>query len=218
MAPAPAPSARPPRPPHNPSLPPQLGLCLLTPSRGACPARTPGPATPPRRPGEPPPPGSGKSPPPRRKPSRWEGCKPQVLCLPQGADSTQNHSRDGVKEACAPAVMTQHTRAPGSGPAAGATAERPGAVWTRLQRGLHTPLSPPSSAAQDKACASDLGLMAHCAPQPAHEHKGEGSDAPPGTEASPNHQAPCPGASCPTVSREQEGEPSHTGAGRTERV
>lgn len=97
-------------------------------------------------------------------------------------------------------------------------AECPGAVWTCLQQGLHTPLFPPSSAAQDKACTSDLGLMAHCASQSTCEHKGEGSDVPPGTEASPNHQAPCPGASCPTVSREQEGEPSHRGAGRTERV
>lgn len=90
-----------PGPPHTPSLPPQLGLFLLTPSHGASPARTPGPATPPRRPGEPPP--------PRRKSSRWGGCRPEVLCLPLGGTShprewtaPRTMSRDRVKEACAP--------------------------------------------------------------------------------------------------------------------
>ena len=90
---------------------------------------------------------------------------------PRERTAPRTMSRDGVKEACAPAVTTRQTRALCSDSAAGATeagatAECPGAVWTCLQQSQHIPLFPPSSAAQDKACASDLGLMAHCASQP----------------------------------------------------
>ena len=164
-------------------------------------------------------------PPPRKNCSRQGGYRPEVLCLPLGGTSHPREgtapstvSRDQVKQACAPRchdtakpglpaqTLQQGARRPG------ARAERPEVVWTCLQQGLHTPLFPPSSTAQDEACASDLGS------HPAREHKGAGSGSPPGTGASPVLQAPCLGVSCPTVSRAQEGEPSHTGTGRTEHV